>query len=169
MPQDADRIPVGYIKRAHGVRGDVLVVPLTDHPGRFVPGARLLLGEPPETVQITAVRTHNEGVILRIAEFNDRDAAEAVRKQTLCIEAADRRRLDEGEFWPDQLVGLRAVAADGAPLGTISDVILGAAQDRLVVTTPLGSQVEVPFVAAMVDAPTADHIVIHPPQGLFPE
>jgi 16S rRNA processing protein RimM len=46
---------------------------------------------------------------------------------------------------------------------------LGGAQDRLVVTTPDGSEVEVPFVATLVPEITPGSITIDPPPGLFPE
>ncbi len=103
-----------------------------------------------------------------MAGLGDRTAAEAVAKRTLTIDAVDRRTLEDGEFWPDDLVGLHAVTASGTALGIVTDVILGDAQDRLVVSTTNGRRVEVPFVAALVDEPRDDSVVIRPPEGLFP-
>lgn len=165
---DANRIPVGFVKRAHGVRGDVLVVPLTDHDSRFAPGSTFAVGSDDPSVTVRAARHHNEGVILTFVEITDRTAAEKLVKQLLTIDAAERRTLDSDEFWPDDLVGLVAVTVDGATLGSVTDVVLGAAQDRLVVTTDAGEQVEVPFVAALVDPPSSGSVVLHPPEGLFP-
>ncbi len=165
---DASRIPVGYITRPHGIRGDVLVVPLSDHPDRFSTGAHFYVEDGTDRLTVTAVRPHKDGVILSMAELGDRTAAEAVAKLTLTIDAADRRALGDGEYWPDDLVGLRAVTASGTVLGTVTDVVLGDAQDRLVVSTAAGQRVEVPFVAALVDEPGADSVVIRPPEGLFP-
>lgn len=166
---DARRIPVGFIKRAHGVRGDVLVVPLTDHDERFAPGSRFAVGyDDDQMVTVRGVRAHNEGLILTLAEIHDRNAAEVLIKDVLTIDPAERRALEADEYWPDDLVGLAAVTVDGAPLGRVTDVVLGTAQDRLVVTTEAGQQVEVPFVSDLVDPPSREVVVLRPPEGLFP-
>ena len=49
-------------------------------------------------------------------------------------------------------------------------VVPGVAQDRLVVTTPEGDDVAVPFVEALVPAidPEAGTVTLAPPGGLFP-
>jgi len=54
--------------------------------------------------------------------------------------------------------------------GTVTDLEPGVAQDRLVVTTPEGDDVAVPFVAALVPAidPEAGTVTLDPPGGLFP-
>jgi len=162
-------VPIGYVVRPHGIRGDVLVASLTDHPGRFVPGARFSSDGVPQTVTIVEVRPHREGVLVRFAEIHDRTAAEGFVKITLAIPAAERRPLVEGEYWPEDLVGLTAVGPDGVTLGVVSDVVLGAAQDRLAVTTPSGVVVEIPFVAALVGEPEGGTISMQPPLGLFDE
>ena len=75
----------------------------------------------------------------------------------------------EGEYWPDELEGLVAIAPDGTHLGMVSGVVLSDAQDRLVVTTDGGREVEVPFVDAIVGEvhPSLGHVVVDPPEGLF--
>lgn len=153
--------------RAHGIRGDILIKPLTDRLERFVVGARFFTDGPPAHVVVAAVRHHNEGLILTLAEVEDRTAAERLAKTTLTIAATERRALDDDEFWPEDLIGLRAVGPDAETLGTVTDVVFGAAQDRLVVTTPDGSAVEVPFVAALVAEPVGTELRIDPPEGLF--
>lgn len=164
---DGAATPVGYVMRAHGIRGDVLVKVLSDHPDRFVPGAVFATSSEPPRVEVTEVRPHKLGLILAFREIGDRNGAEAFVKTTLSIDSSERRMLEADEFWPDDLVGLSAVDPSGSQLGTVVDVVLGAAQDRLVVETPGGERVEVPFVSDLVDAPGSDSVVMHPPQGLF--
>lgn len=164
------RIPVGYVRRAHGLRGDVLVRPLTDDPDRFVVGAQFDTDEsPPRTFEVVEVRPHSEGVLLRIRQLASRNAAEAVRGVTFTIAAAERRQLEDDEFWPEQLEGLTAVDATGTPLGEVAEVINGVGQDRLRIATPDGRSVEVPFVAAIVGVVdlAGGEIRMDPPPGLF--
>ena len=104
----------------------------------------------------------------RFAGIEDRTAAESLRGAVLTIPAAERRDLEEDEFWPDDLVGLEARTPQGRVLGRVSRVVSGAAQDRLVIDTGSG-EVEVPFVDPLV--PEVDvaggRVVIDPPGGLF--
>jgi len=165
-----ERIAVAYVRRAHGLRGDVLIRPLSDDPDRFVVGAAFQTDEtPPRTLEVVAVRPHSEGILLGFRQPSDRSGAEALRGVTLTIDPDERRQLAEDEFWPSDLEGLVALDATGAPLGEVTGVITGAAQDRLVVTTPEGNVVEVPFVAAIVtEVDLAGGVVrMDPPPGLF--
>ncbi|MFQ5948886.1 MAG: ribosome maturation factor RimM, partial [Acidimicrobiia bacterium] len=126
------------------------ILPSTDDPGRFAPGSLLLTDEaPPRPLTVRRARGHRAGLIVSFAGIADRKAAESLRGVHLTIGAAERRPLEDDEFWPEQLRGLVAVDRDGGRLGVIADVVLGEAQDRLVVTTD-GGLVEVPFVAELV-------------------
>ena len=98
----------------------------------------------------------------------DRTAAEGLRRSELTIAAEDRRALGDDEYWPEDLVGLPATTPDGIVLGLVTDVVLGASQDRLVVTTAAGDVVEVPFVTALVPEVTSASVTVDPPAELFP-
>lgn len=167
---DEVRVSVGYVRRAHGVRGEVLVRPLTDHPDRFEAGARFLTDEePPRPVVVDRSRPHRDGFVVSFAGVPDRDAAEELQGATLTIGASERRPLQEGEYWPEDLQGLVAIDPEGNHLGVVTGVVLGDAQDRLVVATEDGRTVEVPFVGAIVGDvhPSLGHVVVDPPAGMF--
>lgn len=164
------QVSVGYVRRAHGLGGDVIVRPLTDNPDRYRVGAEFGTDEAvPRVLAVLAVRRHNDGVIVRFDGVSTREDAEALQGVTLTIAEAQRRALADGEYWPDDLEGLVAIDPSGRHLGTVSGVVLGEAQDRLVVTTGSGEVVEVPFVEQIVGEihPSLGHVVVDPPQGLF--
>ena len=172
MPvSDEPRISVGYVRRAHGVSGEVIVRPLTDNPNRYVPGAVLLTDEsPPRPMTIESVRRHKDGLLVTFADVGDRDAAQRLQGVTLTITPAERRQLEDEEYWPDDLEGMVAIGPDGAHLGTVTGVVIGDVQDRLIVTTPGGATFEVPFVEPIVGEvhPSLGHVVVDPPEGLLP-
>jgi len=138
----------------HGLDGAVVVVSESDDPDRFAPQARLRtdLSAFPRLVVAKVGRTSKGALLLRFAGVTDRAAAEALVGATLLVSTSDRRVLDEGEFWSDQLTGLRVVA-DGAEIGVVTDVIMGP-QTRLLISSADGSEFQVPFVAELV--PTVD-------------
>ena len=157
---------VGRILKAHGVRGEVVVASESDNPARFARGAVLITPEGSRLV-VRASRPHRWALIISFEGVDDRTAAEGLRGKALSVESRDRRALQSGEYWPDDLVGLSVRDQQGAPLGVIIDVIVGA-QDRLVVQTPSGT-VDVPFVHSLVPhVDISDGVVtVNPIPGLF--
>ena len=168
--EETPRISVGYVRRAHGITGEVIVRDLTDNPRRFDVGQRFVTDEhPTRSLVVRSRRSHNDGLLVGFGEVSDRNSAQGLQGVTLIISPADRRELEEGEYWPEDLHGLIAVTPGGEHLGTVTGVILGDAQDRLTVTTAAGEMVEVPFVEALVGEihPSRGHVVVDPPEGLF--
>jgi 16S rRNA processing protein RimM len=163
-----ERIAVGRIGPARGVRGDVFVEPWTDAPEqRFAPGA-VLHTDPSEAGPMTVESANTAGgkLVVRFAGVADRAAAEALRGIRLLISADSRPALeDPDEFYDSDLIGLAAVTVDGTELGAVADVMHAAGASYLVLD---GNRL-VPFVAAIV--PTVDlaanRVVIDPPDGLF--
>ena len=155
---DGVEVVVGRIGKPHGLRGEVTVDVRTDEPDlRFADGARLR-AEPPRGSHsphraLTVARTRwHQGVLLAtFEEVPDRNAAEAVRGTVLHVTlGADDTPDDPDEFYDHQLVGLAAYDVDGTPLGEVTALVHGGAQDLLTVRTPDGRDALVPFVKALV-------------------
>ena len=94
---------------------------------------------------VRAVRRGDKGPQIAFEEIPDRTVAEALRGHDLF--SASRRTLEPGEYWPEDLIGMRVRTVGGKELGLVVDVILGSAQDRLVIGEPA---IEVPMVADLV-------------------
>lgn len=163
-----ESIKIGYVRRAHGIKGAVVVKALTDDLGRFAVGSVLTtdrIDRP--TVTIEAMQAHKDGLLVSVAGVNDRNSAEQMRGISFLIDPSQRRDLGSNEFWPDQLIGLRVVDAIGTEFGSVVDIITGAAQDRLQVQGP-DRLFEVPFVSAIVtdvDVP-GGVVVVAMPEGM---
>jgi 16S rRNA processing protein RimM len=164
-----DQVVVGYVVRPHGVRGAVVVKPLTDAPDvRFVAGSELRTAAG-DHLSLRGVSEHPSGLVLEFTEVTDRDQAQALAGSTLTIDASERIALGDDEFWPDDLIGCRVVDPSGANLGSVVAVEFGAAQDRLVIETADGRRGEVPFVDALVPEVDVEHrvMVADLPDGLL--
>lgn len=167
-PSEDEMVVVGRITRSHGVRGEVCVLIESDNPGRFVPSATFRTNrERIPMLVLRRARTGPKGLIAEFAGINSLDAAGRLVGAELLIRADERRELEPGEFWPDQLVGLQ-VRIGSDVIGVVEDVIPGP-QDRLVVSYRDGSTAEVPFVAPLVPEVDLDGgwVRIEPPDGLF--
>jgi len=166
-----DTIPVGYVRKAHGIRGDVVIRGLLeDAHDRLVPAASFETNEEPSRLlTIASVDPIGTDLRIRFEGIEDRTAAETLKGVQLVMDAAERRELAAGEWWPEDLVGCSAVDVSGAPVGEVVEVILAGVQDRLVVVRPDGARAEIPFVDALV--PQVDLvgrvITVDLPDGLF--
>lgn len=166
------RLVVGRVGRAHGIAGEVAITVRTDDPDeRFAPGS-VLVTDPAERgpLEISALRWHSGRLLVTFAGVADRSAAEALRGVDLVVDTADLPALDDPEeYYDHQLVGLRAVAVDGAEIGSVTEVIHAPGGDLLAVGTESGRAVLIPFVRAIVPAVdlAGSRLTVDPPDGLL--
>lgn len=127
--EDVPFVAVGRITRAHGIRGEVAVLPLSQVESRFDPGSELLLEGLERTLTVAASKPHRHGLLVRFDEVSDRDEAEALHGRYLFVPASEVPPLPEGEFWPHQLLGCEIVTEGGRSLGPIREIVRTPAND----------------------------------------
>ena len=165
------QVTVGRIGRPHGIRGDVVVGVRTDEPElRFARGSRLDT-DPANAGPLTVAgsKWHSGELLVRFEGVGDRDAAAELRGTWLTVDSATiAPPEDPDEFRDSDLVGLSVRTLDGTPVGTVADV-LHSGQDVLVIKSPDGRDIMIPFVKPLVpevDVP-AGYLAINPPEGLL--
>ncbi len=172
---------MGRCGRAHGVRGEVKVIPETDDPGRFALLDRVFVGRAAAEAEERAVagvrlqpQKGRTAVLLHLADVPSREAAELLAGLHVYAAESDLPPLEEGEVYLHDLIGLAVFAVDesgapAAPLGTVRDVLEGAAQLLLVVAregSPDALVPDVPEIVLDVDL-AAGRVLLDPPEGLF--
>jgi 16S rRNA processing protein RimM len=125
-----ERILLGRIAGAHGIRGEVLIRTFTTRPEDIAAYGPLDDGGG-RTLRIEAARATSKGVVARIAGIGDRSAAEALKGAHLYVDRDRLPALDDGAFYHADLIGLAAVDAEGRPLGEIVGVHNYGAGDLL--------------------------------------
>ncbi len=103
---------------------------------------------------------HKGGAVARFAEVADRNAAEALRGTTLTVPRDALPPLAEGEFYHADLLGLPAVSEDGAPIGTVADVLNYGASDLVEIQKPDGKRYLVPLTGNAVPDWNAERLVV---------
>jgi 16S rRNA processing protein RimM len=152
MASAPQRLRAAYVRRPHGVRGELRVEPLGGDATRFVAGLRLW-SERDASVSYTveSARPAPEGdVLLALREITSRNDAEPMRGAYLSVEAGERRTLGDDEWFVWEVVGLTVVSEDGAVLGIVDDVEEYPEQEVLVVREPSGGERRIPMVRAHV-------------------
>lgn len=171
--RDSLELAVGRIVKPHGIRGELVVEPLTDSPElRFVQGSALEArrrGGTAQDVMVASVRSHGGRMLLSLHEVPSRDEAEQWRGVLLIAHIDPGETADAPEEFHDhQLEGLRVDDQAGRQLGAIREIVHTPAGELLAVRTS-EAEVLVPFVAEIV--PEVDlgqgRVVVAPPEGLF--
>jgi 16S rRNA processing protein RimM len=159
-PGTGDRLVVGRVGRAHGLRGEVAVRFSSNRPERAAPGA-VLYADDRELV-VTTSRPHQDRMLVRFEGVDDRTAAEALQGRELtAAPLGDDVVLDDDELWVHEVVGAEVQDRSGATVGRVVAVDANPAHDILVLDG--GALVPVVFVIEQRDG----IVVIDPPDGLF--
>jgi 16S rRNA processing protein RimM len=168
---------VGHLNKAHGMKGELFVWPLTDHPESiFAPGVILHLGneagdapDPTEpSLVISGARPFRRGFLLSLEGIETRAHAEALRGRYVLLPREEIADLGEGEVFYHQLLGMQVLTSCGVVVGTIEEVYELRPADLLEVKGPTGTHF-IPFLASIVrEVNTATGtMVIDPPEGLL--
>jgi 16S rRNA processing protein RimM len=178
MGRDGPRfLAVGHIVKPHGIKGEFLVLPLTDHPqSTYRPGVMLHLGSVDSAnpdpglpdLKLEQVRPYRNGYIASAGGITDRNDAERLRGHYLFREVSALEPLGDGEFFYHQLLGMKVQTKIGTVVGEVTEVYELDPNDILCVQ---GHEVEImiPFSKEIILQVNADEkcIVIDPPDGLL--
>ncbi|MFM7062133.1 MAG: ribosome maturation factor RimM [Actinomycetes bacterium] len=151
-------LEVGRITKAHGLRGEVVVHLVSDRTERLDRGS--VLQSDRGDLTVVSSRRHTERWIVSFEGCTTREGAEALRGTELRAQASDR--VDDGELWVHELIGVRVVERDGTDRGVVESVQSNPASDLLVLDS--GALVPVVFVVA---GPTDGVLTVEVPDGLF--
>lgn len=114
------------MRRPHGVRGRLVVQPLSDVEGRFAPGHELDLVTADgrrRPVEIAQAAPHGADLLVSLVGLDDRDAAESLRGATFEVSRAETPAAPDGAFYYFELIGCRCADREAGELGVVEDVV----------------------------------------------
>ncbi len=132
---DTERVVLGEIAGAHGVRGAVKVISWTRPRHNIFDYAvwHLNTGTGLRTMQVKNGREQGKGLVAELADINDRDAASALRGAVITVERSALPAAAEGEYYWADLQGLAVETTTGQQLGKVTGLMETGANDVLVV------------------------------------
>ena len=167
---DGPFVLLGTVTRAHGLRGEVKVRPLTESPASFRRYREVYLsaadGAEKTAATVQAARVSGQAVVMQLAGCDSREAAERLAGSRIWLASRDLPPSEAGEFYLYTLEGRRAETVDGRQLGRVTGILSAGGQDILVIRNG-GEEVLVPAVRAFVRAVEEDRVVLDPPPGLL--
>lgn len=163
------RVLMGLVLGAHGIKGTVRVLSYAAVPEDIASYGPLEDESGGRRFSLTVVGKARGAVLAEVEGIGDRDAAAALKGTKLYLERSALPAPADGEFYWDDLVGLRAELIGGTALGEVVAVHDYGGGASLEVKRETGAPVMVPFTnrAVPVVDLEAGRLVIDPPEGLF--
>jgi len=153
------KIALAAVAGAHGVKGELRLKLFSDGVESLACQHKLYVGGVER--RLLSVRDAGRTAVARLEGIADRSAAEALRGSLIEVDRTALPPLEEGEYYHVDLIGLAAVDAAGATLGTVVRVENYGAGDLLEIELAGGKRSLIPYrdgIADLVDG----RIVIEP-------
>jgi len=128
-----DLICVGHILGAQGIRGEVRVYSDTSPRENILQYGPWYIerGERLESLDVRG-RLQGRQVIARLAGIEDRNQAEDLTGCRILIRREQLPRLQDGDYYWSDLIGLKVESLQGEPLGVVASMLETGADDVMV-------------------------------------
>ena len=143
-------LTVGFLRRPHGVRGEIIMDLHTDFPERMKHGRKLFVGDEHQPMTLTSVRPHRSGMLVKFRGIETPEDAGQFRNQWVYVRAADVPSLPQGQIYQHDLFGFNVVDEHDHPLGQLVEILETGANDVYVVKDESGREILLPAIPSVI-------------------
>ncbi len=151
--EEADSVTIGIVLRPHGIRGEVVVEPLTDNETRFATLEEVRLARPLGAdlkLRVVSMFPHKSRLVIQFEGISSIEQAETLRNAELRIPIASLPPLPDGSYYHHELRGLDVRVESGASIGTVSELWETGATPVLMIHDGQGRETLLPLVDAFI-------------------
>jgi 16S rRNA processing protein RimM len=161
-------LAVGFIRRPHGVHGEMVMDLHTDFPERMKRGRKLLVGEDHQSLTLTSVRPHQAGLLVSFQGIDTPEQAGLLRNHWVYIRASEAPKLPEGKIYQHELIGFQVLDEIDQPLGELVEILETGANNVYVVRDVTGREILLPAIPEVVlETDTSQRVMrVHLLEGL---
>ncbi len=157
--------------RPRGLKGEIVAELLTDFPDRFEDVEELVLVSPRgvrTTKRLEDYWFQNDRVVLKLADYNNVDAAKELVGFEFAVPECERVPLPADHYYDWELEGC-TVKVGAESIGTVKSVLKTGGTEILVVADENDKERLIPFAESIVVEVDAEQktIVVDPPEGLL--
>jgi 16S rRNA processing protein RimM len=141
---------VGFLRRAHGVRGEMIMDLHTDFPERLQRGRELFVGEEHRPMTLSGTRPHAKGMLVKFNGIETPEDAGQLRNQWVYVRATDVPELPEGKIYQHELFGFKVVDENEKSLGELVEIIETGANNVYVIRDESGKEILLPAIPEVI-------------------
>jgi 16S rRNA processing protein RimM len=141
---------VGFLRRPHGIHGEIVMDLHTDFPERLRSGRKLLVGEDHKPLTLASARQHQSGMLVKFKGIETPEDAGVYRNQWVYIKASEAPPLPEGQIYQHELFGFKVIDENDTPLGELVEIIETGANNVYVVKDDSGREILLPAIPSVI-------------------
>lgn len=142
---NSKRILIGEISTAHGIKGFVKVRSFVDDEELLEGDAVFIKETGDKKIKITLKNALKGDWVAEVKGVADRNEAERLRGTKLYIDRNAMPETDDGEYYIEDLKGLRVIDKDGKEIGTVLSIENFGASDLIDIKPLSGASFYIPF------------------------
>jgi len=143
-------LSVGYLRRPHGLHGEIIMDLHTDFPERMKLGRKMFVGDEHKPLTLDGIREHGKGVLVKFKNVETPEDAGLYRNQWVFIKTKDAPPLPDGQLYQYELIGFKVVDESENPLGTLVEILETGANDVYVVKDDAGKEILLPAIPSVI-------------------
>ena len=165
-------IKIGKIINTHGIKGELKIRSYSDFDReRYAKGNTVYVHHEGEYIPFTvhSYRVHKGYPLVVFEGYEDINAVEKYKNADVYIETSQRKKLDDGRHYVQDLIGMHVVDEVGKEIGEVLDIeeTIGAQKNMRVRTKE--KEVLIPYVPAFIRQVDEEkkEIQVHVVEGLL--
>jgi 16S rRNA processing protein RimM len=143
-------LAIGFLRRPHGVSGEIIMDLHTDFPERIKSGKKVYVGEKHEAVTFENVRVHGGGLLVKLLGYDTPESVGRFRNHWVHVKAGEVPPLPEGQHYKYELVGLSVIEDTGKTLGELVEILETGANDVYIVRDDAGKDLLLPAIPSVI-------------------
>jgi len=141
---------VGFLRRPHGVNGEIILDLHTDFPERLKSGRKLFLGEEHKPMTLVSARPHAKGMLIKFKDVETPEDVGQFRNQWVYVKASEVPPLPEGQLYQHELFGFSVLDESDNLLGELVEILETGANDVYVVKDADGREILLPVIPSVI-------------------
>lgn len=136
MDSTTDWVIIGRFGRPHGIKGFITILSFTE------PRENLLyytdwhanINKQWQPVKFQHLECNQKLILAQVVGYQEREQVACLTNVDIAVKRSQLPKLPIGEYYWDQLIGMRVVTQQNEQLGTVTDIMATGSNDVLIVT-----------------------------------
>lgn len=147
---ESDYLAIGFLRRPHGVSGEIIMDLHTDFPDRIKAGRKIYIGDDHEAATFGSIRVHGNGLLVSLRGYDTPETAGRFRNQWVYVKAKDVPPLPEGKHYKYEMIDLNVVDDNGNTLGKLAEILETGANDVYIIRDEAGKEILLPAIPSVI-------------------
>jgi 16S rRNA processing protein RimM len=130
-----DWVIIGRFGRPHGIKGYITVIAFTEPRENLLQFTNWHVhrNEQWQPLAIKHVQINLKHILVQVANYDEREQAAALTNCEIAVNREQLPKLEAGEYYWHQLIGMQVVTSNGVTLGDVTDLLSTGAHDVLII------------------------------------